>query len=89
MEKIVILFFLSLISFFTWYMLDKLDEEVQEEKQVDGALGYLILLPVSFFFSNYVIWYGLNNYFAPLLGVNGLTYWQVCVARAILNLVAN
>ena len=89
MEKIVILFFLALISFFTWYMLDKLGEEVQEEKQLDGALGYLILLPVSFFFSNYVIWYGLNNYFAPLLGVNGLAYWQVCVARAILNLVAN
>ena len=89
MEKIIILFFLALISFFTWYMLDKLGEEVQEEKQVDGALGYLILLPVSFFFSNYVIWYGLNNYFAPLLGVNGLTYCQVCVARAILNLVAN
>ena len=74
MEKIVVLFFLALISLFTWYMLDKLGEEVQEEKQVDGALGYLILLPVSFFFSNYVIWYGLNNYFAPLLGVNGLTY---------------
>ena len=89
MEKIVILFFLALISFFTQYTLDKLGEEVQEEKQLDGALGYFILLPVSFFFSNYVIWYGLNNYFAPLLGVNGLTYWQVCVARAILNLVAN
>ena len=28
MEKIVILFFLALISFFTWYVLDKLGEEV-------------------------------------------------------------
>ena len=89
MEKIVILFFLAPISFFTWYVLDKLGEEVQEEKQVDVALDYLLLLSVSFFFSNYVIWYGLNNYFAPLLGINGLTYWQVCVARVILNLVAN
>lgn len=89
MEKIIVLFFLTLISFFVWYMCDRLGEEVQEEKQLDRALGYLILLPVCFFFSNYVIWYGLNNYFAPLLGINGLTYWQVCFARAILNLVAN
>lgn len=89
MEKIVILFFSAVVGFFARYILGELGEEVQEEKQLDGAIGYLILLPVCFFFNNYVIWYGLNNYFAPILGINGLTYWQVCIAVAILNLVTN
>ena len=89
MEKIVILFFSAVVGFFARYILGELGERVQEEKQVDEAIGYLILLPVCFFFNNYVIWYGLNNYFAPLLGVNGLAYRQVCFAVAILNLLTS
>lgn len=89
MGKIVILFFLAIVGFFARYILGELGEKVQEEKQVDEAIGYLILLPVCFFFNNYVIMFGFNNYFAPLLGVNGLTYWQVCFAGAILNLLTS
>lgn len=89
MAEIVILFGLAVTSFFILYILNALGEKVQEEKQVDEALGYLILLPAYFFFSSYVVMFGFNNYFAPLLGVNSLTYWQVCFARAILNLLTN
>lgn len=83
------MFFLAMIGFFARYILGELGEKVQEEKQVDKAIGYLILLPVCFFFNNYVIMFGFNNYFAPILGVNGLTYWQVCLAVAILNLLTS
>lgn len=89
MVEIVILFGLAMTSFFVRYILNALGEEVQGEKQVDEALGYLILLLAYFFFSSYVAMFGFNNYFAPLLGVNSLTYWQVCFARAILNLLTN
>lgn len=87
MGKIIILFFLAMVSFFARYILGKFGEKVQEEKQVDEAIGYLILLPVCFFFNNYVIMFGFNNYFAPVLGVNSLTYWQVCFVVGILNLL--
>lgn len=87
MSKIIILFFLAFIELFVNLFIEKMGEKVQEEKQVDDSIAYLILLLVSFFFGCYVVMFGFNQYLAPILGVNALSYWQVVVVKAVLNLI--
>ena len=87
MGKVFILFFLAFVELLVNYIVVEMGEKVQEEKQVDDSIAYLILLPVSFFFGCYVVMFGFNQYLAPILGVNALTYWQIIIVKAVLNLI--